>query len=108
MASTPTPQPAASDPVQVDSKHYSVELENDKVRVLRIRYGPHEKSQMHSHPALVAVCLNDAHCRFTYPDGRTEEVSMKAGQVMHFDAIEHDPENIGDEAFEIIGVELKV
>lgn len=28
-----------SDPVNVDSNHYSVEFENDRVGVLRIRYG---------------------------------------------------------------------
>jgi hypothetical protein len=43
------------DPVKVDPKHYTVEFENDKVRVLRIKYGPGEKSVMHAHPALVAV-----------------------------------------------------
>jgi hypothetical protein len=37
----------AQDPVKVDAKHYTVEVENDKVRVLRIRYGPREKSVMH-------------------------------------------------------------
>ena len=34
------------DPVTVDPKHYTVELENEKVRVVRIKYGPHEKSVM--------------------------------------------------------------
>ena len=33
----------AQDPVHVDLRHYTVEFENDQVRVLRIRYGPHEK-----------------------------------------------------------------
>jgi hypothetical protein len=49
MASKPTPQPSpakakptAPDPVTVDPKHYTVELENEKVRVLRIKYGPRE------------------------------------------------------------------
>ena len=37
---------AAQDPVKVDPKHYKVELENAQVRVLRIHYGPHEKSVM--------------------------------------------------------------
>ncbi len=32
----------AQDAVKVDPKHYTVEFENDQVRVLRIRYGPHE------------------------------------------------------------------
>lgn len=40
----------AQDPVKVDPKHYKVQFENDRVRVLRITYGPHEKSVMHDHP----------------------------------------------------------
>jgi hypothetical protein len=82
----------ATDPIRVDPKHYKVEMENDRVRVLRIRYGPHEKSVMHSHPPSVGVFLNDVHFRFTYPDGKTEEGSAKAGDVMYFDAVEHLPE----------------
>jgi quercetin dioxygenase-like cupin family protein len=98
---------AVEDPVQVDSKHYSVELENDKVRILRIKYGPHEKSAMHGHPAAVAIFLTDAEGRFTYPDGKTEDFSAKAGQVMYMDAMVHDPENLGDQPFEVIAIELK-
>jgi hypothetical protein len=97
----------AQDPINVDSKHYKVEMENDRVRVLRIRYGPHEKSVMHGHPPSVGVFLNDVQFRFTYPDGKTEEGSAKAGDVMYFDAIEHLPENLGGQAFEVIAVELK-
>jgi hypothetical protein len=32
----------AQDPVKVDAKHYTVEFENAQVRVLRIKYSPHE------------------------------------------------------------------
>jgi quercetin dioxygenase-like cupin family protein len=84
------------DPVKVDSKHYTVEVENEKVRVLRIKYGPHEKSQMHRHPALVAIMLTDGQIRFTYPDGKTEDVTVKAGQVLQFPAVAHLPENLSD------------
>ncbi len=97
----------AQDPVKVDSKHYTVEVENDKVRVLRIRYGPHEKSAMHAHPALVGVMLTDGHIRFAYPGGKSEEITAKAGQVLHFPAQEHLPENLSDEPFEAVVVELK-
>jgi len=98
----------AQDPVQVDARHYTVEVENEKVRVLRIKYGPHEKSTMHGHPATVAVFITDAQSRFTYPDGRVEEITAKAGQVAYFDAFVHDPENLSDKPFEVIAVELKV
>ena len=108
MAAPTRPKPSGKDPVKVDAKHYKVEFEDEKVRVLRITYGPHEKSVMHGHPALVGVCLNDAKARFSYPDGRKEDITMKAGEVLHFDAVEHDPENLGDKPFELIAVELKV
>ena len=38
----PKTKRALADPAKVDSKHYKVEFENDKVRVLRINYGAHE------------------------------------------------------------------
>ncbi len=57
------------DAVAADSKHYTVEFENDQVRVLRVVYGPHEESVMHEHPASVGVYLTDGHIRITLPDG---------------------------------------
>ena len=108
MATPSRPPIAGQDPVHVDPRHYTVEHEDDKVRVLRIKYGPGEKSVMHGHPALVAVFLTDGRVRFTYADGKKEDITAKAGQVMHYDAFEHDPENVSDKLFEAIGVELKV
>ncbi len=107
MATTPTAQATGQDPVKVDSKHYSVEVETDKVRVLRIKYGPREKSAMHGHPALVGVMLTDLHVRFTYPDGKTEDINAKAGDVLSLPALDHLPENLSDQPFELIAVELK-
>jgi hypothetical protein len=63
----------AQAPVRIDLKHYTIEFENEQVRVLRIRYGPHEKSVMHGHPASLAVSLTDAHGTCTLPDGKTED-----------------------------------
>jgi hypothetical protein len=94
-------------PDPVDPKHHAVEFENDRVRVLRIRYGPGEKSVIHEHPASVAVFLTDSHTRCTYPNGKTVELLITAGHVQHFDAFEHDPENLGGTPFEVIAVEMK-
>ena len=44
-----TQRKAHADPVAVDPKHYKVELENDRVRVLRIKYGAHDRPVMHVH-----------------------------------------------------------
>src|SRR6267154_802470 len=79
----------AQDPVKVDAKHYKVEFENDRVRVLRITYGPHEKSVMHHHPGSVAVFMTDGQTRFTTPDGKTQDVPAKAGSVQWSEAGDH-------------------
>ena len=63
----------AQEPTKVDSKHYKVVAENDQVRVLRITYGPKEKSTMHEHPAVVGIFLTDSKMKFTFPDGKTAD-----------------------------------
>jgi quercetin dioxygenase-like cupin family protein len=93
--------------VKVDPKHYKVEFENDRVRVVRIKYEPGEKSAMHSHPESIAVFLTDAHAKFTYPDGQSEDIEAKAASVQHMDAFTHLPENTSKTPFEVIQVELK-
>jgi mannose-6-phosphate isomerase-like protein (cupin superfamily) len=97
----------AQDPAIVDSRHYTVDFENDDVRVLRIRYGPGEKSVMHGHPKSLVVFLSDCKGRFTYADGSTEDLEVKAGQTMFTEATEHCPESLSAEPFEVLQIELK-
>ena len=97
----------AQDPVKVDSKHYKVESQNARVRVLRIKYAPGEKSVMHRHPAAVAVFVTDGKMKFTYPDGKTEEREMKAGQTLWTPATRHLPENVSDHDVVVLLIELK-
>ena len=101
------PPARAQDAVTVDPAHYTVEFENDQVRVLRVVYGPHEKSVMHEHPASVGVYLTDGHIRITLPDGKTGEPYVKAGQAMWHPAGKHLIENLGSTPFELVLTELK-
>jgi len=97
----------AQDPVKVDPKHYTVVFENERVRVLKIHYGPHEKSVMHSHPDGVVTFLTDERGKFTMPDGTSQERSGKIGDSLWAPAETHLPENLGDTPLEGILVELK-
>lgn len=97
----------AQDPVKVDPKHYTVVFENERVRVLRINYGPHEKSVMHDHPDSVAVFFTDQMGKFTFPDGKTEERQGKAGDSLWTAASKHLPENTSAKPLVLILVELK-
>ena len=97
----------AQDAAKVDPKHYTVLSENDQVRILKVHYGPHEKSVMHSHPATVAVFLTDGNGQFSYPDGKKEDFSAKSGDAQYSAAATHLPESTGDKGMDLIVVELK-
>ena len=101
------PAAMAQDPTKVDAKHYKVEFQNSRVRIVRAHYGPHEKSVMHNHPDLVAIFQTDGRVKFTYPNGKTEERDIKAGQAVWTPATRHLPENLTGNDMEVILVELK-
>ncbi len=101
------PAALAQDAAKVDAKHYKIEFQNKRVRIVRAHYGPHEKSVMHSHPDLVAIFQTDGRVKFTYPNGKTEELATKAGQAQFIPAVRHLPENLTDNDMDVILVEFK-
>ena len=98
---------SAQDAVKVDPKHYTVVSENDQVRILKVHYGPHEKSVMHSHPNSAAVFLSDAKGQFIFPDGKKQDFAAKAGDSQYEPSVTHLPENTSDTPMDLIVVELK-
>ena len=99
--------PAAQDAVSADAAHYKVISENDQVRVVKIHYGPHEKSVMHSHPDSVVVFLTDGKMKFTMPDGKTEMHEMKKGEAQFTPKTVHLPENVSGQPMDAVLIELK-
>ena len=97
----------AEDAVKADPKHYTVEFENDKIRIIRIKYGPGEKSVMHTHGPNVAVFLSNSTVRMHLPDGTSMDVPTETGATQWADAEEHLPVNLGDGPMEVVLVELK-
>jgi len=100
----------AQDPTKVEPKHYKLDFENDKVQVVTVHYGAHEKSVLHDHPGGVVVSLTEAHLRFTDESGKVREVYSKAGEARWYPPFKHRVENLGDTSYEAvyIGVKTKV
>ena len=96
-----------NDAIKVAPESYKVLLENDAVRVLEVRIKQGAKSEMHSHPRSVAVCLNDQRLKCTFPNGKNEDVDLKGGQAVWLDALSHAVENTGTEDVSSVVVELK-
>jgi hypothetical protein len=104
---TPENNSKADDLVKVDPEHYSLEFENERVRVLRVKLGPKEKSPMVKISPMVTVSLTDRDIKFQLPGGRTQRMFGKAGEVVWYDAREHLPENMSDQPYEGIAIMLK-
>src|ERR1039457_849026 len=79
----------AQDAVKADPKHYTVISENAQVRILKVHYGPHEKSVMHSHPATVAVFLTEAKGVFNFPGEKKKVFAVKGGEPKYEPATTH-------------------
>ena len=96
-------QPQNRDAVAADPKHYSVEFENDIVRVLRVKIGAGDSAPAHGHSAYCAVEITDSSLR----EGTGPVSESKAGQVFCGDALSHAPTNVGKAVAESIVVEFK-
>jgi quercetin dioxygenase-like cupin family protein len=97
----------AQDATKVEPRHYKLAFENDKVQVVYIHYGPHEKSKEHSHPQGVVVNVTEAHLLFTDPDGKTQEVYAKPGEARWFPPFRHTVENLGETAYSGVYIAIK-
>jgi quercetin dioxygenase-like cupin family protein len=95
------------DPVAINPKIAKVEFENDRIRVLRIRYQPREKMDVHEHPARVVVTVTRTHTRATLPDGTSRESRSEPGTVTWTEPERHAIESLSDEPMEEIEIELK-
>lgn len=104
---TPEAGKPADDPLVADPKHFALEFENERVRVLRAKFGPGEKAPMLGFPAMMTVSLTDRDIKFTLPNGRTQRLFGKAGEVVWYDARRHQAENMSAKPYEGIIIMFK-
>jgi quercetin dioxygenase-like cupin family protein len=98
----------ALDPVKLSPKVYKVEFENDQVRVMRVRFGAHEKVPQHEHVLnRVVVYLTDQHSKLTTPDGKTDDSQHTPGQVSWGGPAKHVEENLLDKPIDVLVIEFK-
>jgi quercetin dioxygenase-like cupin family protein len=98
---------SAQDAAAVTPKVVKVKLENDRVRVLDYVSEPGDKEGWHSHPAMVVYVVSGGTLRVSTPDGKTNDVVFKAGDVIYRPPITHATENVGKTQLHAILVELK-
>lgn len=97
----------AQDPTKVEPKHYKLDFENERVQVVSVHYGPHEKSALHEHPGGVVVILTEAHLRFTDENGKVREIFSKPGEARWYPPFKHKVENLGDTSYDAVYIGVK-
>jgi len=70
-------------------------FENEKYRVVETRSKPGEKNEMKARQDRVIYSFKAGKSRVHYPDGKTEDVSFKAGEVRFRKADKAQSENTG-------------
>jgi quercetin dioxygenase-like cupin family protein len=97
----------SADAIKVAPDVYHVVFENAKIRVLQAKLKRGQKSAMHKHPSNFVFVLQSGQVAFTSPDGKTQKVRMKEGDVMWFDEQEHASQNVGTKTARVLIVEIK-
>jgi quercetin dioxygenase-like cupin family protein len=71
-------------------------MENERVRVLKVRLKPGQKAAMHNHPNDHVVYVKyDARFKLRLPDGKDSAIDLKAGHALWLEAGPHETENAG-------------
>jgi hypothetical protein len=98
---------AAMDAPTATPKVVKTKFENDRVRVLEFTSDPGDKEVLHFHPAFVVYVLSGGTLRITTPDGKSDDVEFKDGDIRYREPVTHTTENIGKTQLRAILVELK-
>jgi quercetin dioxygenase-like cupin family protein len=89
-----------------DPQHYRLEFQNQWVRIIREKMGPHENALRHQRPepGSVVVFLTDQNIVETQDNGSTRMVRHKAGDVTWSPAGIYKGENRSDATFESVEI----
>jgi hypothetical protein len=107
LKSAPKEAPMKLDAVRVDAARYKVDFENERVRIVRLGFGPHEKGIMVEHPPRVLVTLTDVAVKLLFADGRTDERGAPAGVAAWLDGETLLTENTNDQPLKVVLIEPK-
>jgi mannose-6-phosphate isomerase-like protein (cupin superfamily) len=96
---------------QAKAKTLAVErkmlAENDKVQATELIYKPGSELPMGERPFFVMRVLKGGTLMRTYPDGKTETVQLKEGQVLLREPGTYSAKNVGKTTVHLYNVVLK-
>jgi hypothetical protein len=107
LKGAPDTTPLDLDAVRIEPTRFKVIFENDRVRVVRLRFGSRERGVMVTHPPRVLVTLTEVSVKLLFADGRSDERGAPAGVAAWLDSETLQTENACSEPLEVVLVEPK-
>jgi hypothetical protein len=95
------------DILRVAPSRVRVDFENDRTRVLRLTLLGGEALPMHDDRAGVLVCIAGCRIRFGTPDGKTQDVELKAGETQWMPDARRVTLNLAAGPVEVLYIESK-
>ena len=95
------------DALAADPKHYKLELDNDRMRVLRLTLKADETVPVHDDHDALFVCLKECHIRLTRPGGRPQDIHMQTGESRWIYGDTRSEKNLGTQPLEMLVIETK-
>ena len=92
---------------KVDPRHYSVEFENEEVRVLRGRLESEAAVPLHDHRSGVFVAITEVHIRLAWPAGHIRDIHLGPGEARWIYNDSHTEKNLVNKAAEFLFIETK-
>ena len=94
------------DVVRLAGDRYVVEMDNQSLRVLRVKLPAANRVPIHRHRSGIFIALTPLHLLLTAPDGTVTEIRLPAGDMRWIDNGIHAAQNAGA-ACEYLFVESK-
>ena len=95
------------DVIKIAPGQFRIQIDNAQNRVLHARIAAESRVPMHDHHAGVLVALTDVSLRLIFPDGKTQELHVRAGDSQWMPASTHAEQNLASAVCEYVFVESK-
>lgn len=92
---------------QGTGQSFSQLLDNHSMRLWEIELKPGQFADVHGHPGQKAYAATDGILRVTTPEGKTEEIKVRAGDLIWSEATIYKTVNAGSGAFKAVVYEEK-
>jgi beta-alanine degradation protein BauB len=95
------------DPAVVAANVVRPVMENARVRVYEAHFAPGVTAAWHAHPDHIMYMLTDASFHIKLPEGKEQDLVLRAGETKWMEAGRHEVVNTGKAEARMLVVELK-